>query len=132
MMLEGLAAYLATQPGLLPGEVAMFMGWMPDQPDYCVALYEPGGGPNIRVRDGLDVGVEQPTITAVARSTDYATGRSLAQAVYTACLGIDNVNMSDGFWLWLQPLHPPIYSGRDTKDRVTFTVNFHGQRTPPR
>jgi len=130
-MLEGLASYLSAQSGLLPSEVSIFMGWMPDSPDENVTLYEPGGAASMRVRDGLDLGVEQPTITAIARADSYAVARSLAQTVYAAVAGIDNVNMTDAFWLWLQPLHPPIYSGRDTKNRVTFTVNFHGQRTPP-
>lgn len=131
MMLEGLGAYLATQPGLGPVGTTIFLGWMPDAPDENVTLYEPGGAANIRVRDGLDLGVEQPTIAAITRATTYEAARTLAQNVYMACTGIDNVNMSDAFWLWLQPLHPPIYAGRDSKDRVTFNVNFHGQRTPP-
>jgi hypothetical protein len=128
--LNGLAEYLAAQPGLGALGSLIYMGWMPDQPDRAVALYEAGGGPNQLVRDGFDPGVESPTVACIVRDVNYPAARSLAQSLYLALVGMDNVQTSDSFWLYCQPLHPPIYAGRDTKTRVTFNINCAGERTP--
>ena len=129
--LDELGAYAVTNTavtGIGPNGAAprLFLGFMPDTPDYCMALIETGGtAPD----DGLgDAGIrfEKPNVQMVTRGVrdDDETPRALIEVGYTKFAEIKAQALSGTNYLLVLPMQSPAPLTPDQDGRPRVTVNF--------
>jgi len=109
----------------------LFISFMPDAVDNCVAIYDTMGTKDARSsRDQIMVSPQGLQITV--RGTDYETTRDLAQSIENYCAAIlRNEILIDADYYKIQSLaqSTPIYPlGYEVggKRRFIFTINFLG------
>jgi hypothetical protein len=107
-------------------------GWLPDQPDAVVALFEYNGlvpiytmGPQTLPQIG------QPHLQVVVRDVTYTGARDTCEGVTRALEGITNEVVNTTFYQRVSRLQDPFFMHRDAvKNRVYFACNFEVMRTP--
>jgi hypothetical protein len=95
----------------------LFLGWLPDEPDAALALYETPGQPPTYIHQAVTPAILHPSVQVLVRDTDYASGRARIQDAYDTLCAL-------GTYLALRPLQEPFALGRDANDRPRFAVNF--------
>lgn len=133
------ASWLLTQRGVgttgtpTGSEWLIRIGWMPDQPDEIIALYDSGGfNPNTKWL------LDFVTVQAIIRGSvhGYPTAYAKAQAVKDALLGLDPQAIGDGadqvWWSGVTMLADIAFVKNDDKNRPLFSINFRIlQERPP-
>lgn len=105
------------------------LGFMPEKPDNCIAIYETGGmGPirAMRTSPGQPV-AEQPRIQVVVRGAayDYATPRTKINALYKLLEGYGDTTVNGCRYLWIGAVQSPFPMQRDqAQGRPSMAVNF--------
>lgn len=125
MLLVELGDYLSTN-GVGTVGTDLFLGFMPDTPNGCVALYETGGlGPARAMRGSAGQPVaERPRVQVVARSTSYASARAKARDAYLLLEGLGDVTLNGVQYKWVGAVQEPFMMGRDELGRVSIAANY--------
>jgi len=118
MLLDDIAAYLQTQSIGVTG-ADIFKGFMPDQPDNVVVLYEYAGSPLPLHWPG-----EYPGLQVRVRNKSYAAGRSRIEAVVSALHGLSEEVFNGRRYLLVKANQSPESLGRDANGRNEWVVNF--------
>lgn len=121
-LIEALTTAIDSATSLTSGS-SLFIGWMPDQPDTAVALYEYEGETPDYVM-GSPV-IDKPRVQIISRSASYATARdtlntirSLTDVHDTTLTGIDTLRV--------HPYGSVTALGRDDKNRWEFSLSIVG------
>ena len=127
MLLNEVGTYLqANAIGTLGTD--LFLGFMPEKPDACVALYETGGLEPYRAMRGSPGSpvAERPRIQIVCRNTqyEYAAAREKARAINVLLDQLGETTLSGTRYLWVAAAQSPFLMGRDDARRVLIAVNF--------
>ena len=115
---KGIVSYSETG-----GANNIFMGRLPAEPSFAVAV-NPSGGYNASIKHDYDL----PTIQILVRGTvDPRTGYEKAMAIYDALHGFGSgAFVAGGYWVvkceGIQS--EPIYIGQDENGRHMYTLNF--------
>lgn len=106
----------------------MFLGFLPDTPDACVALYETGGQEPVRaMRSAAGQPVaSRPRLQVVCRADqyNYQTARAKSKAVAALLDGLGDTTLSGTRYLWVGAVQEPFLMGRDDSGRVQIAQNF--------
>lgn len=127
MLLDELGDYLSTG-GVGTVGVDLFLGYMPEKPSACVALYETGGAGPIRAFRGVpgDPVAVRPRVQVVARADeyDYAAARLKVQTAYQLLEGMGDRTLNGVNYKWAGAVQEPFLLGRDDQGRVKVACNF--------
>lgn len=118
MLLDDIASYLQQQ-----GITDIYKGYMPDQPDNVVVLFEYAGEAPELVMGG-DNTTERPGLQVRVRDKSYPAGRARIQAVVDALHGLSNVVLGNKRYLLIRANQSPASLGLDGNNRSEFVVNF--------
>jgi len=102
----------------------LYRGYLPDEPDAAVAIFETGGPP-----PDTRAAVEYPSFQLRVRgpAEDYATARTRIEAVRAALHGRE-AELGDA-WVYLHAQHSGVQPlGRDARRRPGFVLNFIAMR----
>ena len=129
--LQEIGALLATA-GVGTVGTSLFLGYMPDQPDACGAIYEYGGE---RAELGFGVpGVqfENPSVQVVFRAgpQEYAAPRALAETAFRELAEVQATTLSGTRYLIVRPKQSPFEMKRDEAERVYIACNFDIRKEP--
>ncbi|MFO7253131.1 MAG: minor capsid protein [Actinomycetes bacterium] len=119
MLLDDIASYLASQ-----GITGVYKGYMPDQPDDLVALFEYAGSPTELTMGEGDPVVERPGLQVRVRNRSYPAGRAKIGEVVDALHGLAGATINGTRYLLVRALQSPASLGLDAKNRSEFVVNF--------
>ena len=106
----------------------LFLGFLPDKPDTCVAVIETGGiTPHraFRASAGQPV-AERPSIQILCRAAafDYATARNKAHDAYKLLEGYGDTTVNSTRYLWIGARQSPFSAGRDESNRPICSCNY--------
>lgn len=123
-MLQELADYLTTQGVTTSGLI--FLDWLPDRPDECLALYAGGGSaPELGFGSAAGVQFENPNVQVVARGTalDSSTPEALAWSAFNKLVTVQAQSLGSTPYLMIQPLQSPSTLGPDENQRPRYSFN---------
>lgn len=129
MVLDDVWDLLASAGGPGVGTTGtMFKGYLPEQPDAAVAIYETGGYAPVRAMTASvgTVVVERPSVQVVARATeyDYQAARTRMANVYAVLEGLPERTINGTRYLYAQAVQSPFQIHRDLQSRVVMACNF--------
>lgn len=109
----------------------LFEGFLPDEPDACVALFDGAGLPPVFAL-GASAEVARPRVTVWARAATAAAARSKIHAVYDRWRSrgaVDMTKAAGGTTRWLSTFaaHEPFLLKRDERGpepRVIYACSF--------
>lgn len=130
-LLDALGARLATNGVGVVG-TTIFLGYMPDTPDVCVAVFEGKGNGPEHVFGASVVSIERPRIRVLVRAgkNDYPTARAAAVAA-RASLGVIRNETISGVGFLTVTATSELYPLRiDDKERSMFGIDFVAWVTP--
>lgn len=113
LLLDDIASYLET----IGSDI--FKGYLPEQPDNCIALFEYAGEP-----PDLHSNVEYPGLQVLVRSKSYATGRQKIEKVKSILHGVAETMINGHRYLLISARQSPEALPRDENGRVIFVCNF--------
>lgn len=123
MIIDDVSDYLKTNVASqeLEEGTNLFKGFLPDEPDNCVAVYDTGGAtPDRYIPTAL------PTFQVFIRWDNYSDGRALLDEIVGLLHQKLNITLKSGgkyfYNIFLQGEGAHI--GRDPKERDEFSVNF--------
>lgn len=122
-LLDEIATYLEDKNVGTVG-TDLFMGFMPDKPDNCVALFEYAGEPMELTMGSGDPTLERPGLQVRVRNTSYSAARSKIEDVVDAFHGLANQTLSGTRYLLIKANQSPESLGLDQNNRSEFVVNF--------
>ena len=104
-------------------EDVIYIGDFPDNVAKICALYNTGGRESLKTFQGGSV-IRRPSFQVRIRDTSYASGEARANAIVDLLNGATEIT-GTGYKILLIELEGDILDiGRDTKQRVGFTMNF--------
>lgn len=118
-MLDDIATYLAQQ-GITQ---AIHKGYMPDEPDNVVGLFEYGGEPSELTMGDGDPVIERPGLQVRVRDMDYQQARAVIGSIIAVLHGATSLTAGDGYLL-IRANQSPASIGRDANNRSELVVNF--------
>jgi len=123
MLLDDLYTYLTQQSGLVTTAWPMYLGYLPDETDQCMGLFETGGFP----ADTLMRENERVTFQMRVRGgrLDYQTVRRKWQDVYNA---LQDSHPAAGYALVQSMAAGPLVFN-DPSGRINMTANFRIYKT---
>lgn len=129
-ILEATAAAIAAA-GQGTSGVDLFMQFMPDTPDLCVAVYEYDGMPPEDVMGQALPKVEKPRVQVIVRGAvdDYPTARDRAVAIRTALCAVADSALAGVQVAALRPTGGVLPMGNDPQGRPKVAANFQAWLT---
>lgn len=125
-LLDDVGTYLQTN-GVGTIGTTLFLSYMPEAPDLCVAVYEFVGLQPMQTMSGAaDVKNERPRLQIAARGApqDYVAARAKVQTCYgLLCNLVDSV-LGTTRYISFVPIDSPAPIGRDDSQRPTIVCNF--------
>ena len=123
MIIDDVATYIATNITSLTKGTNLFKGFLPDNTDDVVCVYNTGGAESSR-----DIPTGDPTFQIFIRNKDYETGHTLVMRIYDLLHRLVNEELVSGetYFYNIFALGRPAHLGRDKKGRDEFSVNFIG------
>lgn len=118
MLLEDIGGYLQAQ-GIGTVGADIFLGFLPEAPDSCVALFEYAGSPPDLHWDG-----EYPGLQVRVRNKSYATGRAKIEQAKNALHGLTEQTLGVTRYLLVKAKQSPESMGRDANGRNEWVINF--------
>lgn len=122
VLLDDIASYLQAHGAGTVG-TNLFKGYMPDQPDDLVALFE-YAGETMELTMSPDPTLERPGLQARVRSRTYQAGRAKIESVVTILHGLAEATLGGTRYLLIQANQSPEFLGLDASNRNEFVVNF--------
>jgi len=131
-LLDDIGAYLVTQSiGTLGSD--LFLGWLPDTPDTCVAVIEGIGDEALETLGSTSsTNMEQPALQIICRGApdDYNTPRIKAEAVKAALQDVANQVLTSTLYYRIRMRHPPWPMGKDENKRFMLSTNYDVIKAP--
>jgi hypothetical protein len=131
-LLDDIGTYLVAQSvGTL--QTDMFLGWMPDTPDACVAVMEGIGDEALETFGSTSAtNIERPGLQILCRGAkdDYDAPRIKAEAAKDALQDVTNQSLSGTLYQRISMRQPPSMIGRDENGRILISVNFNVHKDP--
>lgn len=119
VLLDDIAAILQQR-----GVTGVYKGFMPDQPDNIVALFEYAGEPmELTMGDGDPV-LERPGLQARVRNTFYPAAKAKIEAVVDILHGLADATINGKRYLLIKANQSPESLGLDANNRSEFVCNF--------
>lgn len=122
MIIDEIATFLLTQNLGLTLGTNFFKGYLPDETDNAVVIYDTGGAEPDR-----DIPTGDPTFQILVRNTDYETGHALVKAISDILHQKRNFTLESTYYYYIYLMGEPGSIGRDAKNRDEFSVNFHAK-----
>jgi hypothetical protein len=122
-ILDEIATYLAIK-NIGTVDTDIFKGFMPDQPDNMVALFEYAGNPMELTMGTGDPTLERPGLQVRVRNTSYPTGRAKIEQVVDILHGLTEQVLGGKRYLLIRANQSPASMGLDANNRSEFVVNF--------
>lgn len=122
-ILDEIATYLAIK-NIGTVDTDIFKGFMPDQPDNMVALFEYAGNPMELTMGTGDPTLERPGLQVRVRNTSYPTGRAKIEQVVDILHGLTEQVLGGKRYLLIRANQSPESIGLDANNRSEFVVNF--------
>lgn len=121
--MDEIATYLA---GKNVGTVGtdIFKGFMPDQPDNMVVLFEYAGEPMELTMGEGDAIIERPGLQVRVRNKSYSAARAKIESVVGALHGLANETLGGKRYLLISANQSPESIGLDANNRSELVVNF--------
>jgi hypothetical protein len=123
MLLDDVAAYLQSK-GVGTVNTDLFKGYLPDQPDNLVALFEYAGDPTELTMGDDDPTLECPGLQVRVCNKSYPTGRAKIGAVVDALHGLAESVLGGKRYLLIRANQSPESIGQDANRRNEWVVNF--------
>ena len=117
-MLSDIRDYLQAQ-GIGTQAVDLFIGYMPDEPDSVVTLYEYAGSPPDLHWDG-----EYPGLQVRTAASNYDEGRAKIEQIKNLLHGLHETVLGSTRYLLIKASGNPEVLKRDENNRIVFFVNF--------
>lgn len=126
LLLNDMLDYLTSGSVGLTSGTNLFGGFMPETPNFAVAVYESGGlGPLYAMNAGPGTAaVERPRVQVVARSTDYRKARQAMHNVFQLLDMLPRRTINGTQYHWGSAVQSPFLFGRDDAERVMIACNF--------
>lgn len=122
MLLDDIADYLQAQGiGTVGGDI--HKGFLPDQPDNLVAVFEYAGSPMELTMCDSPV-VERPGLQVRVRNRTYPAAKAKIEAVVDALHGLAETVLGATRYLLIRANQSPASMGRDASNRSELVVNF--------
>lgn len=121
-MLSDIGTYLQSQ-GVGSLGADLFLGFMPDQPDNCIVLFEYAGSP-----PDLHWNGEYPGLQVRVRNKSYAAARTKIEDAMKKLHGLHEQMLSGTRYLLIKARGSPEVLKRDANNRVELFVNFEIMR----
>lgn len=119
MLLDDIATYLASK-----GISGVQKGFLPDQPDDVVAIFEYAGSPMELTMGTGDPVLERPGLQVRVRNKSYSSGRTKIGDVVDKLHGLAGQALSGTKYLLIRASQSPAALGLDQNNRSEFVVNF--------
>ncbi len=122
--LSEIGDYLATELSATLG-TDLFLGFMPESPDACTAIYEYAGVPPQTGFGFAGIQHEQPGVQVVCRgeADDYTTPQAVAQVAYRKLAEVQGDTLGSTPYLMISPRQSPFVLRRDDQRRVLIVFN---------
>jgi len=120
MIIDDIANYIIDNGISLVLGTNFFKGYLPDDPDACVAIFDTGGA-----EPDKDLPTGDPTFQILVRGSSYATAHALMQSIATLLHQKRNLTIESTYYYFIYLMGEPGSIGRDSKNRDEFSVNFH-------
>ncbi len=98
---------------------SVFLGFMPDKPDDCIALFEYTGRP-----PDLHWNGEYPGLQVRVRNESYLAGRAKIGEIAKLLHGLHETYLSGTRYLLIKARGSPEVLKRDNSNRIEWFVNF--------
>lgn len=102
----------------------LFLGYMPDQPDNCVGVFEYAGEPMELTMGTGDAVLERPGLQVRARNKSYSAAKTKIDSVVTALHGLAEQTLNSKRYLLVRANQSPESIGMDQNNRSELVVNF--------
>jgi len=119
VLLDDIAAILQQR-----GVTGVYKGFMPDQPDNIVALFEYAGEPMELTMGDDDPVLERPGLQVRVRDTSYPAGRAKIGQIVDFLHGLSEVVVNGTRYLLIRANQSPESLGLDANNRSEFVCNF--------
>jgi hypothetical protein len=123
LLLDDIAGYLQTQ-GIGTVGKDLFKGYMPDQPDNMIALFEYAGSPMELTMGTGDPTLERPGLQVRVRNKLYPVGRAKVEQVVDVLHGLTEQVLGGKRYLLIRANQSPESIGLDASNRSELVVNF--------
>jgi hypothetical protein len=125
MIIDDLADYIVSEGIEIDGvDLALgtnfFKGYLPDDEDDCVAIFDTGG-----LEPDMELPTGDPTFQILVRSSSYETAHTTIQAIADLLHQKRNETIGSTYYYFIYLMGEPGHIGRDTKNRDEFSANFH-------
>jgi hypothetical protein len=103
----------------------LFYGYVPAEPDACIAVLDTGG-----MEPDTELPISNPTFQVLVRSTSYSLGRSKLDQIRDVLHKVQNEQLvGDGeYYYFIFALSEGGHIGRDENARDMFSINFRCKR----
>jgi hypothetical protein len=130
-LLDALGTQLQTD-GVGTLATSIFLGYLPDGPDTCVAVYEDRGNGPEQIFGASVASIERPAIRVVARAprNDYPAARTKILAVRASLGAIRDTTISGVSFLCVVPNSDPYPMGLDGDERAMFGLDLQAWVLP--
>jgi len=110
----------------------IFLGYLPESPDACVAVYEDRGNGADQVFGTSSVAIERPAIRVVARAVrnDYPAARAKIIEVRNSLGDIGDETISGVSFMCVIADSDPYPMGVDGRERAMFGLDLQGWVRP--
>lgn len=121
MLISDVAQHLHNQ-GIASLATNLFYGYLPDEPDNCIAVLDTGGS-----EPDNYLPTKEPTFQVFIRWASYSTGKAKLDAIRTALHKQENTQLipSGEYFYFILAMSEGGHLGRDESARDTFSINFH-------
>lgn len=118
-LIEQIATYLADDLSLGTLATDIFIGFMPETPDACIAVLDTGGTEPNRY-----VPTKSPTFQVFIRDENYDDGKTVLDSVRGLHGKFGELVSGEDHFLRLHAISEGGHVGRDEQGRDLFSINF--------
>lgn len=134
--MDELGAYLIAQGVVTALNTDLFLGYLPDYPDPCLAIRPTSGRPPVKHMGDAAIRYERPTAQVVTRGVqdDFQTPFALATSAHAALVkieaGLAAGTLSGTKYNSVEALQQPTPLGPDEKGRHRIVFNIAIEKEP--
>jgi hypothetical protein len=118
-LIEQIATYLQNDLSLGTIATDIFIGFLPETPDTCIAVLDTGG-----VTPNVYVPTKSPTFQVLVRATNYDNGKTVLDSVRGLHRLFGQLVSGQDYFLKLHAISEGGHIGRDEQGRDLFSINF--------
>ena len=117
---DNVADYLEAQ-GVGTVGTDIFVGYLPDTPDSCIAVLETGG-----TEPDAYLPFREPTFQVLIRNTTFEEGQTKLASVRSTLHQLNNITLVTGgfYFYYILAIAEGGHIGRDDVGRDMFSINF--------